>query len=292
MTASWVERLRSELGLLGVHQVWGDMPAWYFWFDDNPGAYCLEVVLASGIAKDDHDRIRAILGVKYYPTLGDGFFENFSELEGQLLREPCFDETGTPDFDHRHLIPDNLFNVGVMELEFSPEEDWFLYTLTALDHCRKLFKSEDLEKVSENPEHNIPGWHLTFILYERLLSLHAFHYKQIPVHVQFGSAPGFETVFDADGQWEVRDCKSSNAFSMSILFCPKHSVPPNWLFDFHRNQLQQCGCWKIVDHTFTCPHFHDLNISVGGSKVLSRNWWRMAEVDYKSRLASACGCHS
>ena len=46
LSATWVERLRSELGLAGLHQVWCERPAWYVWLMGDGGAYGLELLQA------------------------------------------------------------------------------------------------------------------------------------------------------------------------------------------------------------------------------------------------------
>lgn len=72
VAASWVERLREELGLEGVHQVWGEVPTWYLWLADSPGAYCLEMVDVSRVGDG---LINGSFAVKFYPALDSEFFQ-------------------------------------------------------------------------------------------------------------------------------------------------------------------------------------------------------------------------
>ena len=176
VTASWVERLRCELGLKGVHQVWGEVPAWYLWLAASPGVHCLEMVDVSPV---NGGPINSMFAIKFYPALDGGFFRSLSQEERNIRQSALFDESGAPAFDTRHDIPSHMFTVGVLALTLEPDRDWGFYTLSALN-ARRSVASSGGENEADSPA-GLSGWDLSYPLYHRLLSLHAFHKKQTPV---------------------------------------------------------------------------------------------------------------
>jgi len=284
VTASWVERLREELGLMGVHQVWGEVPAWYFWLAGSPGAYCLEL---AETAEGGGGLISAMFAVKFYPALDSEFFSALPPLERQVRRGRLFDASGAPAFESRREIPSELFTVGVMALDLDPEGDWGLYTITALDTCRQVrLPSGNGQEMLQG---SVPGWRLSFALYHKLLCLHAFHKKQSPVHAQFSFEPGFERVEAPGGEVEVRRCGGNKTLTLAMLFAPDPANPPAQALELMRRDLDG-GNWKTVSQSFACQHFHGWDIAIAGQPVLSEDWWRLAGAGYKSELASTCGC--
>jgi hypothetical protein len=155
ITASWVERLRGELGLKGVHQVWGEVPAWYLWLADPPGAYCLEMV---DVSRLDDNLISSMYALKFYPALDGELLQALSAEEKDIRQSAHFDATGAPAFDTRHEIPADLFTVGVLALTMDPDQEWGLYTITALSDRRQVERTNDGEALLDS----LPGWQLSF----------------------------------------------------------------------------------------------------------------------------------
>jgi len=286
VTASWVERLRLELGLKGVHQVWGEVPAWYLWLAASPGAYCLEMVDVSRVGIG---LISSMYAVKFYPALDGEFFQALSPGEKNIRQSALFDASGAPAFDTRHDIPGDLFTVGVLALTMDPDQEWCLYTVTALNDCRQVGRTDDGE-VGEILFDGLPGWQLSFTLYHRLLCLHAFHKKHPPAHAQFSVEAGFEKVYTLDTVAETRRCPVNKTMTLSVLFAPDPADPPTQALELMRRELEESGVRKIAEQRFNCRHFQNWNIAPSGRPVLSEDWWRLAGVDYKSELASSCGC--
>jgi hypothetical protein len=287
VTASWVERLRGELGLLGVHQVWGEVPAWYFWLAGSPGAYCLEM---AEVAQGAGGLISAMFAIKFYPALDSEFFLALPPQERQARRGRLFDASGAPAFESRREIPAEMFTVGAMALDLDPEDDWGLYTITALDTCRQVRLAGGNGNGQEVLQGSVPGWRLSYALYHKLLSLHAFHKKQSPVHAQFSFEPGFEKVEAPGGGMEVRRSSGNKTFTLAMLFAMDPATPPAQALELMRRDLDDAGGRELVSQNFACQHFSGWEIAIAGQPVLSEDWWRLAGVDYKSELASSCGC--
>ncbi len=283
VAASWVERLRKELGLEGVHQVWGEVPAWYLWLAASPGAYCLEMV---DVCRVGDGLINGSFAVKFYPALESEFFQALPPGEKQTRQSALFDASGAPAFETRHHIPADLFTVGVLALTMDPDQEWGLYSITALNVCLQMGRLDGREVLHGS----LPGWQLSFALYHRLLCLHAFHKKHPPVKAQFSVEPGFEKVYTSDDNTMTRRCSANKTLSLSVLFAPDAAHPPAEPLELMRRELGESGGRKIVDQNFTCQHFRGLEIGPEGQPVLSEDWWRLAGVDYKSELASSCGC--
>lgn len=284
VAASWVERLRGELGLEGVHQVWGEVPTWYLWLAASPGTYCLEMVDVSQVGDG---LVNGSFAVKFYPVLESDFFQALPPGEKQSRQSALFDASGAPVFETRHDIPSDQFIVGVLALTMDPDREWGLYTLTALSACRQVGRFGGEEDALLG---SIPGWQLSFALYHKLLCLHAFHKKHPPVNAQFSVEPGFEKVYTSDVDVLTKHCSANKTLNLSILFAPDPENPPAQPLALMRRELDEVGGRKIVDQRFTCRHFRDLEIGPAGQPVLSEDWWRLAGVDYKSELATSCGC--
>lgn len=168
-----------------------------------------------------------------------------------------------------------------------PDQEWGLYTITALNVCRQVGPLGGEEEVLFG---SLPGWQLSFSLYHRLLCLHAFHKKHPPVNAQFSVEPGFEKVYTSGVEVLARRCSANKTLTLSVLFAPDPANPPARPLALMRRELDESGGRKIIDQRFTCRHFRDLEIGPVGQPVLSEDWWRLAGVDYKSELTSTCGC--
>jgi hypothetical protein len=82
----------------------------------------------------------------------------------------------------------------------------------------------------------------------------------------------------------------NKTLTLSILFAPDPANPPAQPLELMRRELEETGVRKIAEQAFSCRHYHSWDIAPSGQPVLSEDWWRLAGVDYKSELASSCGC--
>lgn len=291
LSASWVERLRGELGLDGMHQVWGEIPAWYFWLAGSPGAHGLELAQVERLDSGQDNILRAGFVVRYYPHPAGEVFIDFSRRERDLRLGPLFDPSGTPDFERREEIPSHLFTVGTLEFIWDLEHAWFLCSLTALNRCRQVRLPAAGPYGRPVLEGQAPGWRLCFDLYRRLLGLHAFQYKHTPLAAQLSREAGFEQArLQGREQAEPRDCAHNQMHSLSVLMGPDPASPPNAALDLLRREASPGLGRETAGRSFSCRHFHPWEAMVDSVPVIDPVWWSLAGVNYQSHLASACGC--
>lgn len=279
LSATWVERLRRELGLAGMHQVWGDRPAWYVWTGDAPGAYGLELLHAEG----EGGLARGLLGIKYYPSPGDGLAGAFSAEERQTAAGVRFDKSGTPAFEARDRIPAHLFQVGALEIVGDLERAWCGFGLAALSACRRVGPDGGLLR-------RPPGWRLSHALFAKLLGLHAYASKHTPVLAAFSQEPGLELAPAPGGGEKARPCALNQAYGLGVLFGPDPGRPPLSREAWRELLPAVSERGHRWEKAFACRHYHPWEAAVDGRPVLNPQWWRLAQVGYTSALASACGC--
>ncbi|MCB2192059.1 MAG: hypothetical protein KQI62_10870 [Deltaproteobacteria bacterium] len=279
LSATWVERLRIELGLAGIHQVWDERPAWYVWLVGDPGAYGLELLHA----EQDDGLIHGLFGIKYYPSPGNGLWEAFSDEERNLVVGVRFDRSVTPTFEAREDIPPHLFQVGALEITTNPTREWCCFGLSALSSCSWMDADGALLR-------NPPGWALSYALAERLLGLHAYASKHTPVLAAFSQEPGLEVMAREDGQSLTRPCGSNQAYNLNVLFGPEPGRAPLskevWQ-ELLPSASEKSQTWE---REFSCRHYHPWEVTAEKQPVLSSQWWHLAEVGYTSELATSCGC--
>lgn len=278
LSATWVERLRSELGLAGLHQVWSERPAWYVWLAGEAGAFGLELLQA----EQDRGLARGLFMVKYYPSPAGGLWESFS-LEERDLAGVSFDQSGTPAFEAREHIPPHLFQVGALEIITNLDREWCGFSLCALSQCRWVGPDGGLAR-------NVPGWRLSHTLLTKMLGLHAYTSKHTPVLAGFSQEPGLEVRLDEAGRDESVLCPQTKAYQLSLIFGSEPGRPPlsqeAWQ-EISPPTTRQGQSWE---QGFSCRHYHPWEASAEGLPVLSPLWWSLAEVGYTSELASSCGC--
>ena len=292
MTASWVDRLRRELGLLGASQVWGERPAWYLWLACSPGAYHLEMVDAAGGGEDPSSLARALFSVKFYPSPESGMFNLFSPKERALMLNGCFDHTGTPVFEKLDEIEPHLFTVGSLEMVCHPAQDWMIFSLAALDLCREVKRSQPRpdRAASEVTVRRAPGWELAYGLFSRLLSLWSFQHKQTPVRIQMTSEKGFETVSGIPEAPSIREAIDLNLQNMWVVFGSGLEIQTQAAFDLLEAELAEPGRRELINQTFNCGHYHHIESQVKQFGAMSESWWHLAQADYKSERCTSCGC--
>lgn len=290
MTASWVDRLRHELGLVGASQVWGERPAWYLWLAGSPGAYHIEMVETEEADAGRMSLARALFSIKFYPGPEGWLFNLFSPQERALMLNGCFDHTGTPLFERLGEIPPHLFTVGSLEMVCQPGQDWMIFCLAALDLCREVNAPRtSQQRAAEVVVRRAPGWDLTYKLFSCLLSLWSFQYKHTPTRIQMTAESGFEMLSGA-GQAgpEAREAPDINLQSMWVMFGADLKIQPLAALNYMDAELEEPGRQELINQSFTCGHFHENQADQPG--MLNPGWWRLAGADYKSERCTSCGC--
>jgi hypothetical protein len=292
MTASWVDRLRHELGLLGASQVWGERPAWYLWLADSPGAYHLEMMETSEDDVEGKGLARALFSIKFYPSPDGGLFNFFSPRERALALNGCFDHTGTPLFEKLGEIPPHLFTVGSYEMVCQPGQDWMIFCLAALDLCREVTVSPTGpdQTAAEVVVRRAPGWELTHGLFSRLLSLWSFQHKQTPSRIQMTTESGFETIGSITETPDIREAPDISLQNMWVMFGADMLIQPPAALRFLDAELVEPGRQELINQHFSCGHFHLHENQIEQAGLMSRNWWHLASADYKSERCTSCGC--
>jgi hypothetical protein len=291
MTASWVDRLRHELGLLGASQVWGERPAWYLWLAGFPGAYHIEMVDTAEEGSGPGGLGRALFAIKFYPSPESGMFNHFSPQERALALNGCFDHTGTPIFEKLGEIPPHLFSIGSLEMVCHPAQDWMIFSLAALDLCRevKISQPNPDRPPSEVVVRRAPGWDLAHGLFNSLLSLWSFQHKQTPARIQMTTESGFEMI---SGMQEpsIRDTPDISLQSMWVMFGADTQIQPLAALGFLDAEMKEQGRQELINHTFSCEHYHHIEDQVKQPGLMSASWWHLASADYKSERCTSCGC--
>jgi len=305
-TVSWVEAVKALLGIDGVSQIWETTPAWYFWFAAAQGVYHLE--LSETSIRDDAPRIvRGTFTVKCYPYADRGAFNLFSFQERNLVLSRFFDNTHTPRFEDRKRIPETLFNVAVLEYELDQETDRACFTLESLDTMRIRYAKDTVQHydlIGKSKEHAqgetdraVPGWQMGFLFLDRFLSMHAFYRKAKPTRLRITRSDGFEYVYIGHGRVECVAVPDVHCLCASVSFGPADGCHDLTGIQAHRpaeHDGEPEGATVLYDQAFTCGHCH----AAGNRAVdelpdhtyLNPLWWSLADADYKSHLASACGC--
>ena len=300
ITASWVESLKHAIGLEAVSQVWGEKPAWYFWIKNAAGAYSLQLENASTEKTLNANWDNGIFSIKHYPHPQEEVFKDFSFQEQRFVQSEYFDKTRTPRFEYKEKIPATLFNVATMEYLAGPDNGPALFSLTSLDTMRISYNQETVEKYSMlgknkmfkpgETDRNVPGWELGLGLFDRLLSLYSFYSKEKPLRVVMTRSSGFEYVFDTKHTWQCEDSSDLNMYSLNVLFAAETKKVDRSIDDMMDRHCIGEGQEVLYDREFLCGHFHSAADQFQNPASLNEQWWSLAESDYKSELASSCGC--
>jgi len=307
VTTSWVDKLKALLGVKAVSQIWGDVPAWYMWLSDAQGAYhlqLLETMIDEGIPENK----QGLFSIKCYPFQNATVFDSFSYEEQQLSQSRFFDDTHTPRFEEKERIPDSLFNVAAMEYRINQDETTVCFTLESLDTMRCVYPEEtvldfDLIKKSRHyaegeTGRSVPGWKLGYPVFDRLLCMYAFYSKAKPVRLRISRSPGFKYVHTGKHAFECMDAPDTHRLVASVFFASPdnshHGMKSNKLAIVEQEE-EQSQEEILLDRSFPCGHFHASD-KVACTKIyedtpINELWWSLANSDYKSEMASTCGCH-
>jgi len=301
VTGSWVEKIKETLGLAGVSQVWSEKPEWYLWIEGAPGVHHLRLEGASIEEAKKASLARGVFAVKCYPHPHHQAFKRFSFEEQALIKSDLFDQTNTPRFEAKDLIPPTLFNVAVMEYALDLEGTWSLFTLESLDAMRvrclaQVVQDYPLVKQSKSfspgeTARDVPGWALGHPLFDRLLGLYAYASKTRPSRVALTRSPGSEYVYDQTNGLRWVEADDVAIWTLMVLFAPGgqgKDDPGEEIIEAHHQAQDQ----KIIlDKRFAGGHLRLDEKEIPTSPAFNRLWWSLAESGYTSGLASSCGCH-
>jgi len=305
-TASWVARVKDLLGIDGVSQIWGEAPAWYFWISDAPGVYLFQLSAAS-ISESHPETARGTFAVKCYPYADRDAFRYFSFLERDLVKSRFFDCTHTPTFEDRERLPEALFNVGVMEYEVGLDDDMACISLESLNTLRIGYAKETVQEYAligksrhftkGEIDRSVPGWKMGYFFLDRFLSLYAFCRKAKPMRLRITRSSGFEYVYNGGDTFECVDAPNIHCLSASVYFGAAEGHH-RWN-DFQAQRPAEKGndpdkAEVLYDQVFHCGHCHLIDKTAHNKlpKQMRINplWWSLADANFKSELASSCGC--
>jgi hypothetical protein len=289
VTASWFEEFKDDFGIQGVSQVWCDRPAWYFWISKAPGVYQLRLEDAEAIAGGG---VRGVFAVKCYPYRGTAAYEGFSAEERGVVESELFDHTGTPRAEVRGQIPDTLFNVAALEIALAPDGGILKAVLESLDRMIVRSGAEADPALGGNGNsvpgelvRNVPAWDLAYPLFDRIICLLVHYRRQKPLRVLMTRASGFEYEIVPQQAPVCRDSDAAAVYTMTLSFSsPQIFIQPA------RPDEGDDGSDVIFDHRSACGHFHPPDSTVPLVGDLNPSWWSLADMHFKSNLASTCGC--
>lgn len=296
-TASWIETVKQMLGITGVSPIWDDVPAWYFWIEGAPGVYALVLEDAANDG-DNSGALRALFSVKCYPFPESKEFSGFSFLERELVSSKLFDETNTPKFESREIVPSSLFVVAALEYAVDRDDRWSVLTLESPDLTRARYEAETIEDYplielgrfycSGEVGREIPSWDLSYPLFDRFVSLWANYTKTKPRTVLLNTSPGYEYVFRSPNGWSCVETEGIEVRSLSILFGDALSQDETSAVE--GSLLSSAGATVLYARDSQCgcsSHCHNDCKEAGYTNAL---WWTIPETDFESELSSPCGC--
>lgn len=294
--ASWAAALRTMLGLEGVSQIWTGNAAWYLWLHGAPGVYALVFSEGDAFTFASRRLCEGQFALKCYPYPDHPGFEGFSAEERRLIQSQDFDATHTPQFEVAADIPESLFVVGSLSLICDPEENLALLTYQSLDNLRinpgarmpADFNAKHEGGAANRPLRDVAGWSLGSPLFDCLVGLYAYSRSAPPDFIGISRSQGFEYTVFADGRFESHPSRRTTQTSLTIGF---HSA--------NQDTGQIEGLWRSrLDEDETVLAAEKLPVSVEEAAavhwpnpiVLNSRWWEIAGADFKSELASTCGC--
>lgn len=115
--------IRKQAGVSMLSQVWIEVPAWYFWLHDVPGAFMLEALHADLLEHEGDSYDSARFTLRWFPPLDSGLLSLFSVEERCLRSSVLFDNTGTPLYEQLSLIRGGYFECAHLEFHFSRRND-------------------------------------------------------------------------------------------------------------------------------------------------------------------------
>lgn len=298
ITASWVEDLKTELGLTGVDQVWGDRPSWYFWVTDAPGVFHLEFDGADVVTAETGVFYKADFILKCYPYPHHSVFKRFSSLEKALVRSPFFDGTHSPAFEYREQIPPDLFNIAMMEITADSTGQIIGFGFETFDLLRTVCLQDTVRRCpglnrgyvlkAGAVDRNVPALHIAYPFFGRMVCLYAYAAGHSPARIQLTRRQGFEFGLDAKTVRFISSKKIQN-YRYGLWFHPLNKFQKGEM-DTMPTMTSNESEKMIYDRTFHCGHFHPSEAEKVLPEPLDDRWWAMAHTRYASHLTSCCGC--
>jgi hypothetical protein len=295
ITASWVEPVQHMLNLKAVSQVWGDKPEWYIWLAQAPGVYALVLEDAETFKTEDTTLCMGHFAIKCYPYVDDGIFTAFSSQEQEMAASDLFDETHTPRLEVRERIPETFFAVGSISIILDEAETIALFTVDSLDALRLCVHSvsegqwpSSANTVSQGIIRNVPGWQISYPLFDRLIGLYSFQFRQPPVFIGATRSPGFEYLVNAEQNMECRSCTETQQLAASLLFL-KTSPVTSLVDTIWREPLgpeEKIMFMRDLPSSFS----NQLSLECPQEVPINALWWELANTELKSELSSTCGC--
>jgi len=299
ITASWIENLKTELGLTGVAQVWGDRPSWYFWVTDAPGVFHLEFANADTVTTETGTFYTADFIIKCYPYPRHSLFKTFSSLEKALVQSPFFDNTHSPAFEYREQLPPDLFNIATMAITVDASHQIIRFGFETFDLLRTVCLHDTVRRHPElnqrytlkagTVDRNVPAMHIGYPFFGRMLCLHAYAAGKTPARIQLARRRGFEFGLDSE---TVRFIPSNiiQHYRYGVWFHPLSKFQtgdPDQLPATTSNEAEKI----LYDRAFPCGHFHPSQAEKELPLPLDDRWWALAHARYASHLTSCCGCN-
>jgi hypothetical protein len=300
LQASWSDDLREAIGLRGVSQIWSGKPAWYFWLTGPPCAYALQLESCwnDGLAAAGEEG--GLFSIKCFPNPDAPFFQDFSHEEQALVLSDRFDATGTPCFESLDRMSPSLFNAASIEYACAPDEQWTLLTLEGLNLMRTRYEVDatvsneligrTVTWSAGEVARKIPSWDLGYGLFDRLISLYAYHHRTSPVRVFHTSSPGFEVVYDESRAYTCKELPDVSALSLAVLFAKEPSTGLARADAFIQSGLREEGRTVLFDETFACGCANHRNAAISKIPLLNGQWWKSASENYLINPSSCCCC--
>lgn len=299
IVSSWSDQFRADIGLKGFSQVWGGPPAWYIWLDDAPGVYHLELLKTEEKERKGKSLCKAVFAVKCYPYPDGACFSSFSFIERKLIQSHFFDETNTPVFECRKIIPSDLFNMAMLEITMDEEADMASFCIETLNILRSRYSLEtdqvfpvlDINRkfFAGEIDRDIPGLEIAYPLFDCVMCMYANADKQAPIQIQCSKTPGFEAVIE-NGKVEAKPDTAINGYRLAVFYTATghRDQTINATMQIESGEPEEDRFYKRM---FLSGHFHkdeaDGNLPIS----INKKWWSLAHGQYVSELASSCGCH-
>jgi hypothetical protein len=282
----WSERMKAQLQVKGMSQVWTDKPGWYFWLDQEPGPLSLQLERTEVLSATHSELKRGLFSLRLFPHPHEAVFSRFSPEEREQIQSDHFDNTGTPDFHSISHVPSNMFQIGVLEwlLDQGRETSYFVFeSLTELRIRRPEGAPAELSSEGTGAAPNlgtlirdVPGWDLGIPLFDMILCLYAYYRKQAPVRIVLTRSPGFENIMGKDGSLTEREANDIWGLAALVCFAPPGLSPEN---DLHVNQQVKeflGDAHPLADTSY--PQGYDTKMTNEFQYLhINEQWWSLAE---------------
>jgi hypothetical protein len=217
-----VDTVKNLLAFKAVSQVWETPPAWYVWMTDAHGVYKLQLAQSEQI-DDKGLHLNGIFTVKCFPYPHSALFKTFSPEERELRTSSLFDETHTPKFEYLDQLPENAFNVAMIECESHRQVLCSLHAGEPINSCEQLMVPPPM--LERKQRRCVPGWRLGRSFFNWLLAVYAFESRTMPTRIRLSRSPGFETVQTNSRNVEYQDSLDIHCYTASVDFGQVPATP-------------------------------------------------------------------